>query len=153
MATKKKDPADYLPRGQPTKYKPEYCQRLIDHMALGKSYEHFAASINVSKQSLYEWEKVHPEFSDAKRQAVLKCMAWWEDQGQEGLWDVTDYVDGKPLKSKKLNAGVWMYNMKCRFKEHWLDQKPEEEKDKTPLSESQGVILEELAKELIKRRA
>ena len=54
-------------RGRPTSYRPEYCQKLIDHMAQGHSYESFAPVISVSRQSLYQWESVHSEFSDAKK--------------------------------------------------------------------------------------
>ncbi len=53
--------------GQPTKYNPEYCQQLIDHMAQGNPFETFGVLIGTHRDTLFEWAKVHPEFSDAKK--------------------------------------------------------------------------------------
>lgn len=60
------------PRGRPTDYKPEYCEMLIEHMAKPFSYETFGAIVNVSKQTLYDWEKKHKDFLDAKRLGRMK---------------------------------------------------------------------------------
>lgn len=55
--------------GAPTKYKKEYCEMLIEHMACGYTYESFAGrdEIEVHRDTLYAWEKYFPEFSDAKK--------------------------------------------------------------------------------------
>jgi hypothetical protein len=55
--------------GRPTEYRPEYCQAVIDLMAQGFSLTAFAASICVAKDTVYEWIKVHPQFSDAVARA------------------------------------------------------------------------------------
>lgn len=68
--------------GRPTKYKPEYCDEVIVHMADGASLTSFAASIEVARSSLNEWMEAHPEFSDACARAKAKCAAWWEKQGR-----------------------------------------------------------------------
>ena len=60
-----------MPAGRPTKYKKKFCQELVDHMEKGMSYETFGAVIDVSVQTLYDWEKVHPEFLEAKRKGFL----------------------------------------------------------------------------------
>lgn len=49
--------------GRPSKYKPEYCERVIADMAKGLSLAAFAGGIPVSKDTVQEWVKVHPEFS------------------------------------------------------------------------------------------
>jgi len=110
--------------GRPTKYKTEYCHLLIEHMANGLSYEAFAGLIGVSKHSLYEWEKVHEEFSDAKRIAVEKSRLFWEKLGVDHILNVSESFGEGQSKSKSLNASVWIFNMKNRFK--WRDKQPDE---------------------------
>ena len=74
--------------GQPTKYKPEYCQQIIDFFSVeamviikdgsfdGKTklerlpakmpwFEGFARKIGVSMTTLHDWRKKHPEFDEA----------------------------------------------------------------------------------------
>jgi len=60
------------PNGRPSLYRPEYCQMLIDHMATGMTYESFAGVVSVDRDTLYQWEEVHKEFSDTKRVARAK---------------------------------------------------------------------------------
>lgn len=98
--------------GRPTKYKPEYCQKLIDIMSEGFSYEAAAAKIGVNKTTLYEWEKHFEEFSNAKEQAFEMNRVFWESAGIEGLWNEKD--------ERQLNNTVWVFNMKNRF--GWRDK-------------------------------
>lgn len=58
-------------------YKPEYCQKLIDHMATGHSFVSFAGTINVGKRTIYEWVEKHPEFAAAKQIAKSKCEEFY----------------------------------------------------------------------------
>lgn len=58
--------------GQPTKYKPEYCQLVIDHMSRGLSFESFAGVVGTCKQTIYSWMAKYPEFLDARNQADAK---------------------------------------------------------------------------------
>lgn len=78
--------------GRPTKYKPEYCQQLIDYMtqegevvckavvvdkevvdhklgALPNFFEGFAAQIGVTTGTLAVWREQHPEFLEAYKKA------------------------------------------------------------------------------------
>ncbi len=116
------------PTGRPSKYKTEYCEQLIEHMASGLSFESFAGVIEVNVDTLHEWAKVHEEFSDAKRLAFAKNMAFWEKLGIEHIINKTDSEslgDGvSSSKSRSLNASVWIFNMKNRFK--WRDRQPDE---------------------------
>ena len=67
----------YEKAGAPTLYRQEYCQKLIDHMASGLSFESFAATIGTSRRVLYIWRDAHPEFLhalEAGRDAHLLMM-------------------------------------------------------------------------------
>ena len=72
------------PVGRPSKYRPEYCDMLVEHMAEGASMTSFAAEIDVSRETISEWSRVHPEFSVAVKKGKAKCAAWWERLGRTG---------------------------------------------------------------------
>lgn len=66
--------------GRPTLYKDEYCAQLIEHMKEGKSFESFAPLAGVNRDTLYEWEHVHQNFSDAKKMGKDWRLLWIERQ-------------------------------------------------------------------------
>ena len=69
--------------GRPTLYRREYCQRIVELMAEGRSLEGCAALVGVHPDSLYEWQHRHPEFSDAVRAGRAAALAWWERRAIE----------------------------------------------------------------------
>lgn len=77
-------------------------------MKKGFSYETFAALLSVSRETLYEWERVHPEFSDTKSQAMELSQYFWESEGLKGM-----------NNPREFNGTLWMFNMKARF--GWRD--------------------------------
>lgn len=102
------------PGGRPTKYLPEFCEQLIECMSRGLSFEAFAGKIGVHKDTLYEWFKKHPEFSDAKKIGESLSLLYWEELG---IKLITGEIDGNPTP--------WIFNMRNRF--GWSDQRPEPE--------------------------
>lgn len=58
-----------LPRGRPSKYDPAYCQAVIEDARLGFSLSAFAGGIEVDRDTITEWRKVHPEFDQACKTA------------------------------------------------------------------------------------
>ena len=68
------------PRGRPTSYRPEFCGRIVALMAEGRSLEGCAALLGVHPDSLYEWQKVHPEFSVAVRAGRAAATTFWENR-------------------------------------------------------------------------
>ena len=99
--------------GRPTKFEERFCDMLIEHMSNGLSFESFAAVVKVNRDTIYHWEKLHPIFSDAKKIAREKCLMFWESQGIEGLWST---------RGKLFNSAVWIYNMKSRFPDQWMEK-------------------------------
>lgn len=64
--------------GRPSEYRPEYCELVIEKMAEGLSLTAFAGFIRVSRDTVYEWIKRHPAFSDAVSRANPTRVLWWE---------------------------------------------------------------------------
>lgn len=115
--TKRKAKAAPAPVGRPSKYRPEYCEQLINHMSQGLSFETFGAMIDVDRDTLYEWAKVHEDFSDAKKTAFAKSQLFYERMG----------VAIMAGKVERANVTAWIFNMKNRFK--WRDNHKEDEND------------------------
>lgn len=98
------------PGGRPTKYKPEYCQLLIEHMEKGFSFRSFSGVIKTSIECIYHWRDTIPEFSDAEKHGRALELLFYEKIGQAGM---TGQIPG-------FNLGAWIFNMKNRFK--WTDR-------------------------------
>jgi hypothetical protein len=115
-----------MPAGRPTSYDPKFCEMLIEHMAKGYSFESFGSVTDTCKDTLYEWVKVHPQFSDSKKRATEKSRYWWESQGIDNILnkkEMTKDSEGNTvLVETSLNAAAWIFNMKNRFKEEWRDK-------------------------------
>lgn len=86
------------------KFKPEYCQIVIDHMSQGRSVVSFAAEVGVSKRTVYNWAQRIPEFADAIEHAQTLCERWWENKGQDSL-----------DSGKSFNDRVYQLHMMNRF--------------------------------------
>ena len=52
--------------GSPVKYKPEYCDMLIDFMSKGYSVEAFCGHINTTFETMYRWLK-HPDYGEFRQ--------------------------------------------------------------------------------------
>ena len=92
--------------GAPTKYKPEYCQKIIEFFS-GDPYEQFkdaegnptdfppklptierfADYLGVVKSTIYEWTKKHPEFSNAVEISKQKERLFLNDAGLASIYD------------------------------------------------------------------
>ena len=64
--------------GRPTKYDPLFPDKVDEYLAtVGKEQMHlpkiesFAIFLDVSKDTLYEWAKLYPEFSDALKKIMV----------------------------------------------------------------------------------
>lgn len=82
--------------------------------ALGKSRTWMAAQLDVSRETIYEWERSIPEFSDAITRAMAKSQAFWEDTGQAGI------------ATPGFNATVWVKSMTSRFPSDYTEKKQTE---------------------------
>lgn len=81
------------PFGRPSKYKDHYPELLLEHMAKGHSYKSFVAVImreqmkagvkipHLNLDTLYNWEKLFPDFSEAKKAGRMAQELFWEELG------------------------------------------------------------------------
>ena len=102
------------PGGRPTKYDPEYCEQAIAFMSQGYSITAFAGSIQVSRQTVYQWAEDHIEFSDALNVARSASALWWENR----LRDVAEKNEG--------NATAAIFGLKNRAADEWRDKQQHE---------------------------
>jgi len=101
-----------MPRGSKPRYKKEYCQRLIEYMSEGLSFDSFGAEVKVSRVTLYNWVEKYPEFQDAKSEAEMRSLQWWEKVGRSGMLG----------KIKGFNPAIYIFSMKARFAKYgWRD--------------------------------
>jgi transposase len=106
--------------GRPTKYKPEYCQMLINHMSEGYSFESFGAIISVDRTTLYHWETLFKEFSHCKGIARNKQLLHDEIL----LKELTKGEHGKSA-----SAAAHIYKMKCSH-QGWIEKQVIEQTNK-----------------------
>lgn len=64
--------------GRPTAYKQNMADEIISLMASGLSLTASAADLGVHRDTLYEWERTNPEFSDAIKLARGKRQLFLE---------------------------------------------------------------------------
>jgi hypothetical protein len=103
--------------GRPSKYKEEYCELLIRHMAEGLSLEAFAGVVKVNQDTIHEWVKKHPAFSEAKSVGIGLARLFWEKVAR-------NIAVGK---IQGASAAVAIFCLKNRL--GWRDKQPDEVKD------------------------
>ena len=104
--------------GQPTKYLPEYCDKVRELGKIGKSLEQMAMQLNVSYRTLCNWRDTHEEFFHALGDAHAFSQAWWEEQAQTYMLEHKD--------APKLNSGLWSRSMAARFPKNYSERVKQE---------------------------
>ena len=110
--TKKKPKSEHKKNGRPTKYKPHYCDEIIELGKQGKSRVQCATYFEVHTDTLYEWANVHSEFSEAFKKAKDFAESYWENK-------IHDMMESGELSQV---SPTYMFYMKCRF--GWRDKDP-----------------------------
>lgn len=105
-----------MPAGRPSKYNPEYCDRVIEMGEQGYSVVEMAAELRVDRSTLEgEWVSAHEEFSQAFKLSRMLSQAWWEKQGRMNLMI--------PQGGGNFKEGLWSRNMAARFPADWRENK------------------------------
>ena len=116
-----------MPAGRPTDYDPEYCKTVIELASQGKSKAQMAATIGVTRKTMWTWAQQYPEFLNAFELAEELCQQWWENVGQTYLVNTKD--------GDSLNTGLWARSMAARFPKDYTDRTKHEVtgKDEGPI--------------------
>ncbi len=93
--------------GRPTKYKKEYCEKVIEFLRDGMSKAEICRELDIARSTLEEWENNQPLFSEAIKKGVELSKGWWEKHGRTALYD------------KDFNTTLWLANMRNRFRADW----------------------------------
>lgn len=93
-----------------SKLKVEFYEQAIAMGKEGKSPAQMAAKFGVARNTLNKWIDSDPKFAEAFAIAMTHCQAWWEDQGQAGM-----FLD-------KFNAAVWKKSVECRFRDDYTER-------------------------------
>jgi len=99
------------PVGRPSKYKPEFCEKIIELAKTGAGMVEWALACDVDRTTLFDWAASHEDFSTALSRAKLEEQRWWEQAGRGGM-----YLD-------KFNALVWKTSMQARFRDDYTERK------------------------------
>lgn len=119
-----------MPAGRPSKYKPEYCKRVMELGQEGASVVEMAHAIDVSRNTLETvWPAEHPEFLEALTRAREASQVWWEVAGREGL------------TADKFNGSVWSRSMAARFPHDWREKSLVGSDPENPLPSGFNVVL------------
>lgn len=108
-----------------SKYEERFCQMLIDHMSKGKSFESFAAVAKVGRRTLFDWLEVHPKWKEAKDQAEMAALDFFETRLIAG-------ISGQSVQNfdhKKSNPTLLIFALKTRFHKQYGENKIELDDD------------------------
>ena len=148
-----------MPAGRPTKYNPDYCEQARKLCLLGYTDDELADFFNVHRDTIYEWKKVYPDFSDAllkgkqladaevaaglyKRATGFSHMIKRNMKSEEGP---IEYEDELYFPPDTQAASRWLFN---RQSSKWrprkaVDEKQEmEEKKRTTIKLPDGTEIE-----------
>jgi hypothetical protein len=125
--------------GRPTDYNKKYCNQIIRWMGQGNSITGFAGKIGVSKDTIYEWIKVHPEFSDSIKKGRAKTVKFLEQVGTLGMMG----------KIPNFNAAAWIFTMKNKL--GWADKLTVDPEDSYTDEETDIVNKKETPVQTMKR--
>jgi hypothetical protein len=98
--------------GAPTKYHPDYCQKCVDWLSQGFTFQSFAAEVGTCVDTLYAWVQEHPEFSAAKKHGE-SCSLRWREKFLMGT------ASGK-LQGANMTGAIFM--LKCHPSRAWREQ-------------------------------
>ena len=111
------------------KYRIEFCQNLIDHMAAGYSYTTWGVdplgdgSVSICSSTMYLWEEQYPEWLAAKKEGYKAGMKFFENLLVEGAAGcLPEKLVGR---SKGINLSGVIFALKTRFHKEYGEPKEE----------------------------
>jgi hypothetical protein len=141
MATPRKDPKDYIRERRPTKYKRDFHNEdFIRLCKKGKGIDQIALEWEVDRTTIYEWIKVHLEFSLTVKKGKTYIAGWYANLGQMAMMGMTGPT-GKKIDNTMF---IWMTKNICKWSDK-VEQKSETKDTKSavqvyiPKNESEEI--------------
>jgi hypothetical protein len=97
--------------GRPTKYDPAFVDRVVPFMAQGYSLVALAAELGVCYDTVNEWAKEYPDFSEAIKDGKVAAAKWWENALRRNA------LTGEG------NATAAIFGVKNRCRQEWSDMR------------------------------
>src|SRR5260370_3115433 len=118
------------PPGQPTSYKPEYCELAHNYCLLGATNEVLAGFFDVAPRTVDNWIATHPDFADAARKgraaadAVVVRALFDRAKGFSHQVTRTTLYQGKEhaitnTVSYSLDTQACMFWLRNRQRQYW----------------------------------
>lgn len=63
---------------RPSKFKPHYCDLLIDIFSDGGTINAFCVATGISKRTFFYWRRAYPDFEEAYDMAYCRALYYWE---------------------------------------------------------------------------
>lgn len=121
-----------------SKYDPALCERVVELGAQGKSPAQIAWSLGIDRDTLDNWRKKHPRFSEACKLAKVAEQAWWEDRAQVAAFE----------PSADNNGTLIIRSMQARFREDYTERRDLHHSGALELGEAAQVAKARLQKQL-----
>ena len=105
-----------------SKYRPEFCELLIEHMKQGYTLESFGAIAHCCKDTLYQWSETFPEFKAARKMGYTYALKYWEDlQKACTLKRSTKHKNdkGETITGQVPDKIMVIFALKTRFHAEW----------------------------------
>jgi hypothetical protein len=96
-------------KGRPTLYRSEFCESIVNLMAEGRSLDGCASILGVNPDSLYQWQKIHSEFSEAVQKGRASATSYWEGR-------LIAVASGKPGNAQLIQ---WALRNRSRAASGW----------------------------------
>lgn len=102
--------------GRPTKYRPEFCEKVIEIMKEGATVVEVCAALGIVKDTFYSWcnpenTDFQPAFADAVKEARILSQAWWHKFARNAALQ----------PNGTYNATLIIFNLKNRCPEDFRD--------------------------------
>ena len=107
------------PVGRPSKYDESFCDQVIDLGKQGLSITQIACELDIHKDTLYDWKKTKPEFSDAIKKARDYAQGFWENALRTAAL-------GMNPEGVTPNPTLMIFQMKNRFPDEWREKQVQE---------------------------
>ncbi len=106
-------------------YNESMCEIAELVLGKGKTIARLATTLDVCRDTIYQWRDKHPEFARSLKKGRDAGQAHWEDVGEAGIKG----------EIKNFAGTSWMFTMKNRFRDDYKEEKEQKNDDSASVLE------------------